>query len=157
VTILPTPTISYAQTVMADTPVAYYRLDETSGSGAHDFLGGPDGQYFSATLGVARYNTHDTDTPPHVRPSRGSYAGNNPGIDFSTWANDATFSIEAWVKSGTQTSGAGIVALGYGNGGEQFSLDTGGSSQAFRFVVRDAINVAHNASGSLGSSSTAWR
>jgi len=45
--------------------------------------------------------------------------------------------------------GDSIVALGYGNGGEQFVLDTGaGVSGALRFFVRNATGVVSSANSS---------
>jgi hypothetical protein len=158
-TVLTTPTISYAQTVIADNPMAYLRLNETNGTVAHDSWGGHDGQYFNSVLGVPGYNTNDPDTAVAVGVLNGtdSYVGNILGIDFSTLVNTATFSIEAWVNGGTQIAGAGIVTYGYGNGGEQFNLDTGsGGAHAFRFSVRDANNFAHNANGNVAPNST-WQ
>jgi hypothetical protein len=158
-TVLTTPTISYAQTVIADNPIAYWRLNETNGTVAHDSWGGHDGQYANAILGVFGYNTNDPDSAVAVGVLNGtdSYVGNIQGIDFSTFANNATFSVEAWVNGGTQIAGAGIVTFGYGSGGEQFNLDTGsGGAHAFRFAVRDAINIAHNANGNIAPNST-WQ
>lgn len=158
-TVLTTPTISYAQTVIADNPMAYWRLNETNGTVAHDSWGGHDGQYFNVNLGLTGYNTNDPDLAVGVGQLSpiDSYVGNIQGIDFSTFANNATFSIEAWVNGGTQIAGAGIVTYGYGNGGEQFNLDTGsGSAHAFRFSVRDANNFAHNANGNVAPNST-WQ
>jgi len=158
-TILTSPTISFAQTVIADNPVAYWRLNETNGTVAHDSWGGHDGQYFNANLGLTGYNTNDPDFAVGVGQLSpiDSYIGNIQGIDFSTFANNATFSVEAWVNGGTQIAGAGIVTFGYGSGGEQFNLDTGsGGTHAFRFSVRDAINIAHNANGNIAPNST-WQ
>jgi hypothetical protein len=158
-TVLTTPTISYAQIVIADNPIAYWRLNETNGTIAHDSWGGHDGQYTNAILGVSGYNTNDPDFAVAVGVLNGtdSYVGNIQGIDFSTFANNATFSIEAWVNGGTQIAGAGIVTYGYGSGGEQFNLDTGsGGAHAFRFSVRDANNFAHNANGNIAPNST-WQ
>ena len=158
-TVLTTPTVSYAETVIADNPLAYWRLNETNGTIAHDSWGGHDGQYFNTVLGVAGYNINDPDSAVAVGILNGtdSYVGNIQGIDFSTFANNATFSIEAWVNGGPQIAGAGIVTYGYGSGGEQFNLDTGsGGSHSFRFSVRDANNVAHNANGNIAPNST-WQ
>jgi hypothetical protein len=151
-------TVSYPQTVIADSPIAYWRLDETNGTVAHDCWGGHDGQYFSASLGQPGYHSNDADTSAGfgILASSDSYAGNITGIDFGTFANDAVFSVEAWVNGGTQASGAGIVTYGYGSGGEQFNLDTGSGSSKFRFSVRDAVNVAHNANSAVGPNST-WQ
>jgi hypothetical protein len=159
-TIVPTPTISYAQVVMADNPIAYWRLDETNGTVAHDSWGGHDGQYFNANLGLPGYNQNDPNTAAEfgTLAVSDSYVGNIQGIDFSTFANDAVFSVEAWVNGEglAQASGAGIVTFGYGGGGEQFNLDTGSGGGSFRFSVRDAINIAHNANGTITPGNT-WR
>ena len=66
--VLTSPTISYVQTVLGDFPLAYWRLDETNGTVAHDFWGGHDGQYINATLGQPGYNALDSDTHFHVSP-----------------------------------------------------------------------------------------
>lgn len=158
-TVLTKPTISYAQTVLADAPIAYWRLGETNGTVAHDCWGGHDGTYLNVLLGQPGYNTNDTDTSGtfgNISPTD-SYVGGITGIDFSTFANNATFSVEAWVNgTNTQnTTGAGIVTYGYGSGGEQFNLDTGNGGR-FRFSIRDAINVAHNANSTIYCSNT-WQ
>jgi hypothetical protein len=157
-TVLTAPTISYVQTVTADNPIAYWRLNETNGTVAHDYVGGHDGQYFAATLGQPGYNAIDSDPAARfgVVSSTDSYVGNITGIDFSTFLNNATFSVEAWVNGGTQNGDEGIVAFGYGSGGEQFNLDTGNGSSRYRFGVRDAINVSHNAGASVAPNNT-WQ
>ncbi len=149
VAVLTAPTISYPQIVMADQPIAYWRLNETNGSVAIDSWGGHDGQYFNTTLGLPGYNTNDTDTAAGFGAisATDSYAGNITGIDFATFLS-AAFSVEAWVNGGAQANGAGIVTYGYGSGGEQFNLDTGNGGK-FRFVARDANNVAHNANSAI--------
>ena len=88
---------------------------------------------------------------PHTAARFGSLAANNScvtniaALNFATSGN-AAFSIEAWVNGSTQTTDAGIVTKGYGNGGEQFNLDCGGTGHAFRFFVRDASGGVHLAS-----------
>ena len=72
----------------------------------------------------------------------------NIPVDFGT-AGNAVFSVEAWVNGGSQTTDAGLVTKGYGSGGEQFNLDCGGDSHAFRFFVRDAGGGAHLATSSV--------
>jgi hypothetical protein len=156
--VLTKPTISYAQVVVADAPLAYWRLGESGGTVAHDFWGGHDGQYNSTLLGQPGYNANDPDTAATfgtLSPSD-SYVGGIQGIDFSTFANNATFSVEAWVNGGAQSNGVGIVTYGYGSGGEQFNLDTGAGGNSFRFSVRDAINLAHNANGNIAPNGT-WQ
>src|SRR5262249_36662320 len=83
-TVLTTPTISYAQTVTADNPLAYWRLNETNGTIAHDSWGGHDGQYFNVNLGLSGYSTNDPDFAVGVGQLSpiDSYIGNIQGIDF---------------------------------------------------------------------------
>lgn len=73
--------------------------------------------------------------------------GNIP-IDFTTTAN-ATFSVEAWVNGNAQNNDNGIITKGTGAGGEQFNLDTGSGSHAFRFFARDSGGGVHLANGSI--------
>ncbi|MEP6664093.1 MAG: LamG-like jellyroll fold domain-containing protein, partial [Verrucomicrobiota bacterium] len=64
------------------------------------------------------------------------------GLNFAINPNPA-FTLAAWVRgkvSSAQTNGSGIIARGYGRGGEQYAIDTFGSS--FRFFVRDAVGAA---------------
>ncbi len=63
------------------------------------------------------------------------------GLNFAINPNPA-FTLAAWVRgkvSSAQTNGSGIIARGYGRGGEQYAIDTFGSS--FRFFVRDAAGA----------------
>ncbi|HEX3716348.1 MAG TPA: LamG-like jellyroll fold domain-containing protein [Verrucomicrobiae bacterium] len=64
-----------------------------------------------------------------------------PVLDFST---NPVFTLSAWVKAPTtQTNGAGIIAKGTGNGGEQYVIDV--DNGHFRCYVRDTNAVAYNA------------
>ncbi len=148
-TVVGLPISVYAQTVITDAPAAYFRLDETSGTIAHDFMNGNNGQYNAVTLGATGYNPNDPDKAATFGPSISSYVGSVP-IDFST-PNNGQFSVEAWVKGNAQTTDAGIVTKGTGGGGEQFNLDTGngGSAHDFRFFVRDAGGGVHLANGTI--------
>jgi hypothetical protein len=152
------PTNLYPATVLSNNPIAYWRLDET-GTVANDYVGGHDALYNNAQQGVPGYNPgEDPDLAAlfgTVLPTN-SYAGeiDNSGngvanLDFSKpGGSNAEFSVEAWVNGGaTQVTGAGIVAKGYGNGGEQFDLDVIGSG--LRFIVRDASGAVYGASSSF--------
>ncbi len=148
-TVVATPSTRYPVAVLADHPIAYWRLDETSGLVAHDYLNGNNGVYTNVLLNQPGYSAFDPDRAAKF----GSLSGNNSfvnniPIDFSSSGN-AAFSIEAWANGGSQTSDAGIVAKGTGAGGEQFNLDTGGTGHAFRFFIRDAGGGTHLASGSI--------
>ncbi len=139
----------YPQTILADNPIAFWRLNEgngnsptAAGSGvlAHDYAGVHDGVYTTnVQIGAAGYSIADPDTAASfetLAPSN-SYVGSISGIDFSQQGSNAEFSVEAWVRGNTPTADNGIVTLGYGGGGEQFSLDAGFGSHRWRFFVRD--------------------
>jgi hypothetical protein len=147
-TVIPAPNYPYARAVLADQPLGYWRLDERSGTVAHDYMAGNNGIYSHTTLGQPGYNLLDSQTVARfgTPSSANSYAG-GIAADFAT-AGSAAFSIEAWVNGKAQSSDCGLVAKG-ARGSEQFSLDCGGANYAFRFLVRDASGLAHAASGTL--------
>jgi hypothetical protein len=98
---------SYVASVLADTPVAYYRLDDTTGTTARDVTKhGYDGTYEGGvTLGVPGVLTDDTaaafdGTSGIVR------VGPNPSFD-----GKAPFSLEAWIRPAALSAGfRGVVS-----------------------------------------------
>ena len=149
-TVVQSPTYPFGQAVLADGPIGYWRLDETSGTLAHDYLAANNGTYSaSVLLGQPGYKLLDT----HTAARFGFLAASNScvtniAVDFATSGN-AAFSVEAWVNGGSQTTDAGLITKGFGSGGEQFNLDCGGGSHAFRFFVRDATGNARLATSSV--------
>lgn len=170
------PTAPYPVAVLGSSPIGYWRLDEPDdelsdgnpGTLANDYWGGQNGVYTNTTLGQAGYtanntpNTDPTETSAEFgfNSSQDSDAYGIGGVDFSTPTNfTATFSVEAWVNGYQQTKDAGIVSKGWGNGGEQFNLDTGSDSLAshgFRFFVRDSSGGTHAANSAIVPSSGNW-
>jgi hypothetical protein len=163
------PPSSYASTVMGDHPVAYLRLDETPDNGAgdngtvaYDYAGAHNGTYSNVNLGVPGYSVND----PGTAVTFGSFAiadslvDNIQGINFGAPTNGAAaFSLEAWVfGSLSQAFDAGIVTLGPGGGGEQFSIDCGGgTSHPFRFYYRDAATgVSHVLNSTTAPTDSKW-
>ncbi len=168
--IFPYPTNStgglapYPQSVLALNPIGYWRMNDSSEDGAdngngdngyvcHDYAGGNDGLYTNCYIG--ELDTYDPAADPSDTSAQfgeessidfgDSLAFGIAGVNFATPAGmSGAFSIEAWVSGYEQTTaGAGIVTLGYGGGGEQFSLDCGAPNNAFRFFFRDASGAAH--------------
>ncbi|MBW2534193.1 MAG: LamG domain-containing protein, partial [Deltaproteobacteria bacterium] len=88
--------LSYAQVVLADAPVAYWRLGETSGLVAHDSSGnGYDLACLGGfTLGVAGLQTSDGDTAIELDGVDGLLQGPD-ALDFATATE---FTAEGWVK-----------------------------------------------------------
>ena len=159
--VIAAPSTPYPVAVLADAPMAYWRLDEPVGSGiAHDYVGGFDGGYSNVTNGLAGYNLLETNAAIGVGPAfnpawtRDSAVAGIVGIDFSSQGANAAFSVEAWVKQNAPSSLNGIVALGDGRGGEQFCLDAPGGN--FRFYIREGVTYeASMAQGSVGND-TRW-
>jgi len=143
----------YSNTVAADHPIAYWRLQETSGAAAHDSIGGYNGGFTNVSLGQLGYRIGADPTALAIGVGSGagqlnnSYVGGIP-LDLSSTVN-TNFSIEAWVNCSGVAGGAGIVGKGTGAGGEEFFLDCGGTGTAFRFFVRNAAGTAFNASGNV--------
>src|SRR6185312_9730317 len=167
VSVIPAPTAPYPQAVLASGPIAYYRLNENPDDGAgdngvtaRDNAGGYDGVYSNAFLGISGYNVYsdpgnfaaEFGDYPSVNPYN-DFAGNVPAfLNFGTPnGGNAEFTVEAWMTEYKYVNGTGnsILGIGYGNGGEQFILDTGGSANgALRFFVRNAAGTVSAATSS---------
>jgi hypothetical protein len=171
--VLTAPTNAYPATVLADGPVSLWRLDEGPDDGvgnagivANDYRGGHSGVYTNVTLAQPGYSVNDTDTAATFGFINGSpviadsYAGGIGGIDFSAPTNhSANFSIEAWINGPDQNYDAGIISKGSGGGGEQFTLDTGGTAagpHGIRFYVRDVSGTVHSANTGTNLMDSAW-
>lgn len=155
-TVISAPADPYAAAVLADGPLAFWRLGETNGLVAHDYVGGHDGQYLNVALGQPGYSLLDPDKAAAFGPAGNSYAGSIPGIGFGTPLTNATFSVEAWVRCPPGQNGdVGIVAKGTGSGGEQFSLDLG-SAGNYRFFVRDVGGGVQSADSEIPPDNT-WQ
>ena len=148
------PAAPFPAQVLTDGPVAYYRLDEASGTTAYDYIGGNNATYTNVTLGMSGYTSQDAVNSDPTETAAGfgfsppnDYAGNVPNyLNFSAPSgSNAEFSVEAWITQyDYQNNGNCIVELGYGGGGEQFVLDTGNSG-GLRFFVHNAAGAGANA------------
>jgi hypothetical protein len=168
------PTNLYETTVLGKHPVAYWRLAEgpDNGSGnngtiANDYVGGHNGAYTNVVLGFPSFSSISSadDTAVQV----GYFVASNSfvreidqsssgvaNVNFAMPSGgNAELSVEAWVSvtNTTQTTGAGIVTKGYGNGGEQFDLD---NNAGFRFLVRDASGAVHVAASTVTPAVKNW-
>ena len=162
----------YASTILADNPIAFWRLDEgpdngngNNGTIANDYVGSHNGFYTNVLLGVPGYNPPvDPDTAvafnqqANSSSTNPSYVGGVTGINFQSPTNvPKAFSIEAWMQGVTvQVADGGIVSMGIGSGGEQFNLDAGGTAHAVRFFFRDAAGNTHPINTSISTSDNQW-
>ena len=146
--IVAAPTNPYSLTVISDHPVAYYRLDESTGPIGYDYVGGNNGFYSNAVVfGASGCFGTLYDADPAVSFGAGGVqniflGGSISNVDFAVPnGQNGAFSVEAWAKgtpSVNQLSGGTIVGKGVGNGDEQFALD---AHLGFRFYVRNAAGV----------------
>lgn len=170
VTVLSDPTAPYPQAVLASSPIAYYRLNENPDDGAgdngvtaYDNAGGYNATYTNAYIAQPGYSVYSDpgnyaaefgDFPPN-----NNYAGNvSTLLNFGTPnGGNAEFSVEAWINEYLFKNGGNcIVALGYGNGGEQFVLDNGGTTNTLRFFVRNAAGTVSAAGSSFVPTDSLW-
>ena len=124
--------------------VAYWAMDETSGSTAADSSGNghagtlnnflsDDSQWTAGVLGNA-LNDNNFANPGEV-----VIVPDAPDLNFDTNSAAASaFSLSAWVQGSIsptgQTNGAAIICKGGAGGGESYAIDY--YNNAFRFYVR---------------------
>lgn len=130
-----TPT-GYSTRVLGNSPAAYWRLGEASGTSAADATGnGNTGTYTSSpTLGVTGAIAGDTAV---------TFSGSNYVTGPSTGGLNITGSaitVEAWVKASGPGSYAYLVSKYAGGGG--YALYTGASATINFFVVTGSSGVA---------------
>ncbi|HTV41291.1 MAG TPA: LamG-like jellyroll fold domain-containing protein [Candidatus Sulfotelmatobacter sp.] len=151
----------YPQAVLSLNPIAYWRLNQSDngagndGTVALDYAGGNDGIYTNVILGQPGYDSTADPSDSSVEVGSGQFTTNSyvgligTNIDFSVPAGkNAEFTVECWAN--VSANGGGIVAKGFGNGGEEMVLDTGGTGNAFRFYLRPSgQNTTYIASGGV--------
>jgi hypothetical protein len=92
--------MSYSSEVLADSPYLYWRLGESSGTTAADASGnGRTGTYSGGyTLGTTGLITGDSNTAV-------TFNGTTALVTASDTADLTAFTIEAWIKAGSGTTG----------------------------------------------------
>lgn len=120
--------MSYSSTVLADSPLAYWRLGETSGTSATDSSGNSRSATYtnSPTLGSTGLLTGDADKAMGVTAN----AGTCTTIASASWMNVSTITVECLVKltsAADSTNGDALVSR-YTSAGFQWLLwrDTSG-------------------------------
>ena len=86
-------TSPYAQQVLADTPAAYWRLGEASGTVARDDIGVHNGTHASTLLGAPGAVHADADTATTFDGGDAVVVADHPAL-----SGTADLSLEAWVK-----------------------------------------------------------
>jgi len=102
----PPPAGDYAAAVLADGPVSYWRLNETSGTNAANAVTGPPGRYTG---------TFSLGAPGAIAGDQAVTLGANGyvAVTHAAALNTAdNFTLEAWIKRNTINSSAGLFAKG---------------------------------------------
>lgn len=150
----------YSGVVFSDSPIAYWRLGETSGTTANNLIALPDGTYTGGfTLGTTGLITGDSDKAVSVDGVVGSYVSvpDNAAID----QGDGPFSWELWFQRSNATRTE--VLMNKGNG----ALIIYFVSTELRIGIRDTATImAYTLAGTDrhhvvvtkdSSSTSAWR
>jgi autotransporter-associated beta strand protein len=105
-------TNDYVNAVLASGPVAYWRLDETSGTAANDWVGLHQGVYVNANLNQPGFSAAAGSDPGMGIPANASQKGfmvisnATPDFSFPTASAAPLFTFEAWGMS--TNFGAGV-------------------------------------------------
>jgi len=123
---------TYEPAVVADTPLAYYRLGEASGTSAADASGNSrSGTYTGSTytLGAASLlASESTNTAV-------SFSGGRVAVSDAAWMDASAFTVEALVKPSTVAAGVGvIIARSNPTSYESFDLRRNGSDVVWRVM-----------------------
>jgi hypothetical protein len=167
VTVTSTPAIltvnpvpgGYGGAVIASGPMAFWRLDETNGTIAHDQIGGNDGTYLNATLGqLPAYSVLDSNETAVAFNGLNSYVRiSGTAINFTGHTN---FTLEAWVKSPAGLANEStILVKGVGSTGtphsEQFDVDV--YNGVYRFYVASSLYAPINEVDATQGPNGAWQ
>ncbi|MDB6065236.1 MAG: hypothetical protein JWR26_1444 [Pedosphaera sp.] len=95
------PTNRYAQGVLSKNPIAYWRLDETGGTVAYDYVGGYNGNVAGGVVfGQTGALFGDGNTSYGFDGASG-----NVNLPYTPGLNPLAFTVELWVKC---TGGTGV-------------------------------------------------
>jgi concanavalin A-like lectin/glucanase superfamily protein len=115
---------AYRAAVLADSPLAYYPLDETSGTVAQDFADGYDGSYLNSPLLGDPGATPLTGTAVLFDGVTNSvFIGNPAGLNFTD-----QITLEAWIKPNAVDGLRNILSHGYSTEVREVMIRIGGGN-----------------------------
>lgn len=149
------PQGAYAAAVLMDAPVAYWRLDETSGTTARDSSGrGNDAAYIGGVHpGTAGAIANNPDTAATFDGSSGYLDGG----DRFAFAGAQPFSIEAWVRASSTSGYLGVASREDTSGGppsEGYIVFVSPDDGVFGFQRLDGASLTSITSTSVASASS---
>lgn len=133
----------YESAVLAYGPVDYYRLDETSGTNAWDFVGGKTG-YYETNPVFGNFGPTPADFP--------GFASTNLAGAFTVLDTNAFITLPPWnLNTNTVTITAWIYPqYGQGNAGILFSAGGGTNVYGIRYDATYTDNTNGIADGDIG-------
>jgi RHS repeat-associated protein len=128
---------AYADRVLANSPAAYWRLGEASGTSASDASGnGVTGTYNgTVTQGVTGAISGDSNKAISVAGSGYVTASGSGGLNVT----GSALTVEGWVKGASQANYTYIVSKSDGSGSVGYTLYTG-STGTLSFFVHTSVS-----------------
>ncbi|MBI3295692.1 MAG: LamG domain-containing protein [Deltaproteobacteria bacterium] len=120
----------YRNQILADSPIGYWRLGESSGTTATDLSGSAhDGTYTNTpTLAQTGVLTGDSNTSVSFSAASSQYVDIGTSNDYT---NTGVISLEAWFKTTDRTVPQFI--MGHGNGTSDYVLSVGYTTKKVQF------------------------
>ncbi len=130
----------YPAAVLADNPIAYWRLGEASGTSAKDEIGTADGTYVNTpTLGVTGALLGDSNTAVTVTAASSQYITvPDVGID----QGDGPLSWELWFKKAVADQPSFMTLMSKGDTAPILQITTGDVLLWFSKSVASAAHIA---------------
>ncbi len=128
---------AYPNAVLHDSPIAFYRLDDTGSTLADYGANGLNGTYGSSVTHGAGSLVPNTIDPAAAFPGGAWSANSIATVPHTTSLQPSSLSIEAWVSEQVANSGGYIDLVSYGpqSGGQAYSLQISPSNTLSAFVV----------------------
>jgi hypothetical protein len=139
--------MTYVSEVLADSPLAYWRLGEASGTTAADASGNSrTGTYVNTpTLGVAGLQTNDADTAMSIASNTGQIMS----ATSAAWMDVSSISVEVFVKfsSATDATNGDAIVSRFNSPNFNWLVWRNTSSQ-LAFQIRNTSGTVYNVSSS---------
>ena len=142
--------MTYSSAVLSDSPLAYYRLGEASGTTMVDSSGNArDGTYVnSPALGATGLLTNDTDTAAGF----GNVGANSPYayvVDDDAYDGLSTFSVEAFIRP-SSVSGTPMIASRDDSGSRSWQFRLNAGKLEFVKIANGTVTASSSATLSIG-------
>jgi hyaluronate lyase len=124
--------------------IVYLTMDQASGFTAYDSTTNGNNAVLTNFTGNSQWVAGETNGALNFNATTNNQwamiSDSSGQLNLCT-NSDTAFTVSVWVKAwpGIQPNGAGIIAKGYGHGGEKFAMDIYGT---YRFYVRNAVGAS---------------